>query len=149
MTTIDLLKEGKDYVFIDHTADIGFKVWGERVHVVFEKAALILFSVLYYKAGHPVQPRTTARLAVEGQDFEMLFVEFLNELLYLFYTKRFVAAQVTVECTARKLTAVMLGQFLPRKGFTAQEEIKSTTYHQLYIKKRAVNDYEAQVVFDV
>lgn len=149
MTNIAALKQGIDYDFISHTADIGIKVWAKSLSGIFEKSALVLSRILFSGIGKKMIPRKEVRRIVQSTDPEAALVAFLNEILFLFYTKHFVPTAVAVQLTTKKSTAILKGTVVPKKDFTVDEEIKATTYHELYIKRTAPGKYEAQVIFDV
>jgi len=149
MTSRDSLKQGVDYEYIPHTADVGITVRAATLAGIYERCALILFEMLFDFSGLSNEPVSVERLHINADDKEMLLVEFLNELLYLFFTKHFVASEAEVYYEGNALSAVLHGMLVPAGQFTVKEEIKAATYHELQVKQLSGGQFEAQVIFDV
>jgi len=139
----------RNYRYIEHTADVGVRVWATTKEGIYETCGLLLFEMLFDFSEQDVQPSEGEfTVRVSADDDELLLIELLSELLFLFFEKHFVAIEIIVGLEEKKLAANLRGQIIPKKRFRVKHEIKAVTYHQLYIKH---NDrgYEAQVIFDV
>jgi SHS2 domain-containing protein len=66
---------------VEHTADIGIKVYGKNLQQLYENAAYGMFSLLLDL--EKVRPDKKLKISVEGGDPESLLVNWLNELIYL------------------------------------------------------------------
>ena len=80
---------GEGFEEIDHTADVGLRVWAPGLEGLFRQAALGLAALLTDPA--ELGARDGMRLEVRGIDLEELLVGWLNELLYRFETERMIA----------------------------------------------------------
>ena len=70
------------YELVDHTADIGVRLWGPTAEEVFEQAALALFSLVCDPLH--VDQRETVEVSLEAEAMDLLLAAWLNELLYVF-----------------------------------------------------------------
>lgn len=137
----------KAFEILDHTADVGLRVYGRDLEELFANAALGMFSLMADLGG--VEEELCFEVEAKADDREGLLVEWLNELLYLSETKKilFRRAEILKLEEEKTLTAKAYGEPIDLKKHTLREEIKACTYHQLKIAK---NDFfHAEVVLDV
>lgn len=131
---------------IEHTADVGLRVWAPELTGLFEEAATALVAVMGAGAGPAAR---TERILLDAPDLEALFVDWLSELLFLFEARDFVpsAASVRVEEEPLRLEAELSGG--DRRGFVQHgPAVKAVTYHGLEIKWTD-RGYQARVYLDV
>jgi SHS2 domain-containing protein len=129
------------------TADKGIRAWGADPATAFRQAALGLSSLLVDPAG--VREHETRPLEVGAADRESLLVAWLNELLFVYETARFVWADCEmVAWTDTRLTAVLRGEVLDPGRHTIVGHVKAATYHQLQVCQDE-RGWEAQAVVDV
>ena len=69
------------YELLDHTADMGIRVWADDVKGLFQEAARALFDIITDL--EKVEARLDREVAVQGSGQEELMVAWLSELLYL------------------------------------------------------------------
>jgi SHS2 domain-containing protein len=130
-----------------HTADAGFKLWGETVADVFIQGARALSNLMTDR--RRVRGRQELAVEVEAPDQEALLVEWLNHLLYLFDTKSFLARTIEIrEITATRLKARLVGEELDLQRHTVKTGVKAATYHHLAIR-RYHGGWEATIIFDL
>lgn len=135
------------YHQIDHTADVGVKVYGANLPELFENAAFALFDIITKL--ERVQPDLELEVTVEASDREALLVNWLSELNYLFLTRNELYKNFQVKKISDKhLVATITGQKLDLDQHEIYTEVKAVTYHKLYIKETA-QGCEAQVIFDL
>ncbi len=135
------------YQYIDHTADLGIKVFGDTLAELFENAAFGLFDNITNL--EKVSPNSEFSIEVQATDREALLVNWLSELNYLFLTRKelFNCFQVN-QINDEHLTATVRGEKLNLDRHEIYTEVKAVTYHKLYIKK-SDQGWEAQVIFDL
>jgi len=152
--------------YIEHTADVGIKVYGDDLQSLFTYAARGMFSILYEGLETLLQQTATIdvnkeecrKIEVVGRDLEVLLISWLNELLYyysvekiLFY--RFNILHLTTSPTENKeglsLSAEAHGIKLSLLGIKPHIEIKAATYHKLKIIHTEEGTYCAEIFFDV
>ena len=86
---------------------------------------------------------------IETRGLERLLVSWLNELLYLFATERFVVADARFErLDETGLVAVVDGEILSAAQEGGCTELKAATYHGLVVAEEAGGGYSARVVID-
>ncbi len=135
-----------DYVFLDHTADLGIKVRGEDLKNLFETAAEALMHLMI---GGESQAKTTdMNITVSGQDLPDLLVRWLGEILYLFEGEDLVVTFIHIDflSLSRLDAALKMVPFDPTVH-KIHSEIKAVTYHQIQVIEKG-STWEAQVIFD-
>ena len=78
----------KPFEIVDHTADISIKVYGKSLKELFENSSLGMFNILADLEG--ITTSTELEIKVDAPDKEELLIEWLDELLYNFYTKHII-----------------------------------------------------------
>jgi SHS2 domain-containing protein len=130
-----------------HTADIGFKLWGETVADVFVQGAQALYSLMTDR--RRLRRRQEMTVEIEAPDQEALLVDWLNYLLYLYDVKGFLARKIEIlEITATRLKARLGGEELDLQRHLVKSGVKAATYHRLAIRRRG-GGWEATVIFDL
>lgn len=134
----------KRFEEIPHTADWSFRAFGRDLREVFANAAHALFALQGARAVDDANE--IARVVeIDGLDYESLFVNWLNELLYLQEAHRETYHRFEIEIlTATQLRANVFGK--PRAAM--DKVIKAATYHNLKIEQTR-EGWEAVVVVDV
>lgn len=144
----------KSYELIDHTADVGIRVWGATPEELFVHAAEGMLDILMngWAAG-PCGGHTSITLA--APDPEGLLVKWLQTILYAFDANRSVATQFAVTryqvphggpC---QLDATIAYTSFDPARHHLKTELKAVTYHQLSVQHVVPDRWEAQVIFDV
>jgi len=138
-----------DFEFIEHTADIGLRVYGKTREDLFKNAAFALSKLLVDKelAG---DKRISVQL--EAESFEDLLINWLNELISNFFAHKFLGSEFCLslknEDDKKSLQAEVLGsKFDPYKN-KINREVKAATYHNLKIVKTN-GGFSAEIIFDV
>ena len=114
----------RPYTIIDHEADIGFEVQAHTREELFQNAASALFSVIVEQAEE--QP-DTRRYFETGTEDDSLIV-FLNELLYLWESEKFIPLSLNISISD-SVTMEILGTILKRED-RILGTIKAVTYHR-------------------
>ncbi|UCD16028.1 MAG: archease [Candidatus Omnitrophota bacterium] len=139
----------KEFEFIEHTADIGVRVYGRSLEELFTHAATALFSIILdYKP----QQLKSKEIELEASTLEDLFVIWLNELISGFFADKFLPADYRIEikdAPNKKILKVRLrGQDFNPYENKISAEVKAATYHNLKIEK-VDKGYKVEVIFDV
>ncbi len=139
---------GKDYEFLEHTADIAVKVKGDDLETLFKNAALAMFDIIAECVSNKGSSKKEKFLVKqEAADLEELFISWLNELLSLSAIKRKIFCEVFFKnLNEHGLKAMVGGKDMI--NYKIKTEIKAATYHELEIKKVGPS-WQAKVVFDV
>ncbi|MGH2759934.1 MAG: archease [Actinomycetota bacterium] len=136
----------RGHELIEHTADVGLRVWAPTLGELFAEAAVALVDVMGATAA---PPERTEEVRMDAPDLDALFVDWLSEVLFLFDARGFVtcAADVRVSSDPWLLDATLEGA--GARSFVAHgPAVKAVTYHGLEVESTAVG-YQARVYLDV
>ena len=139
----------KKFELIEHTADIGIKVYGQSLPELFQNSAEAMFSLLL---NCKPQESLQKDIILEAVSFEELLVVWLNELLSLFYAENFLPASFSIKINEnpglKSMTVSAKGQCFDPYASKLNTEIKAVTYHDLKIEKNE-QEFSVQIIFDV
>lgn len=137
----------KKYEFINHTADVGIKVWGKSLKSLFENAAYAMFDILTEL--DKVKEISLIKVKIGSGEPEELLADWLRNLLYQFNGEGYLLREFNIEEISKKgLKAKVAGEKLDLSRHSLKTEIKAVTYHALEVKKTG-QGWEAQVIFDI
>jgi SHS2 domain-containing protein len=135
------------YEFIEHTADLSFRVYGRTLEELFAHAGEAFFEALIDL--EVVEERVEKTIETEAEALDDLMVNWLGELLYLHDTEGFLFKRFEVESiSGNRLKARAAGEVLDLSRHEIKTGVKAVTYHQLYVEKREAG-WEAQVILDL
>ena len=137
------------YKFIDHTADIACRVWGDTLEELFIAAADAWRSSVVEEMSYC--ERETKIITLDSFSKEQLLVDFLNELNFLLFTRKWLTNLITDISIGNnngwQLKAELEGMPLSNR-IKLKQEIKAITFHQMEIEKEG-NKYSTLLVFDI
>jgi SHS2 domain-containing protein len=137
----------KDYEFIEHTADVGIKVKGKNLKEIFINTALAMFDIMAERKSKIKNQKSKITIEQRAENLEELFVNWLNELLFLSATKGLIFTNFKINrLDKNNLEAMAIGENI--KNYRINTEIKAATYHELKIEKKD-SHWQAQIIFDV
>jgi SHS2 domain-containing protein len=137
----------KDFEFIDHTADIGILAYGEDMKQLFANAARGLFSIITNLDS--VAVKESRDIQVTAPDPEVLLVNWLNELIYLFDAREILFNRFEItSLTETGLKAKASGEKINLAKHELKTQVKAATYHMLKIEQDE-DGWKAQVIFDL
>ena len=137
----------KRYELIEHTADIGVRVYGKDLKELFENAAYSMFDIIADLEG--LTTSVSMDFAVEADNYEELLVRWLDELLYNFYTKWIIFFEFDItEIEDYRVKAKARGRHVGENRNRLKTEIKAATYYNINIKKQS-DGYSVDIIFDV
>ena len=135
------------YELVDHTADVGIRVWADDIKGLFEESARALFDIITNLT--TVEAHLKREIVVRGASQEELMVAWLNELLYLHEVEHLLLCDFALtEIDERKVQGVARGEVFDEGRHPIKTEVKAVTYHQLEIKEQE-GRWQAQVIFDI
>jgi SHS2 domain-containing protein len=136
------------YSFIDHTGDVGVKIYGETLEELFRQGAMAMFEVISGDLSR-IRGEIGRDIHVEGEDMERLLVSWLSELNYLFNVEGELYSAFDVHRVGDGFVdAKVWGERIDPERHSIRTEIKAVTYHGIYVK-RVGDIWEAQIIFDV
>lgn len=135
------------FELVDHTGDIGVRVFGESLPRLFEQAAQALTFIL--TDPETIRIKGTRKLLLEAKTDEELLVTWLNELVYLFDTEGLLCKTYDVlSVQDHRLEALAQGETYVEGRHPIKTTVKAATYHQLKIENHQ-GVWTAQVIFDL
>ena len=135
------------FELVDHTGDLGVRVFGESLSQLFEQAAHALTFIL--TEPETIRLKETRRIQLEAKTHEELLITWLNELVYLFETKGLLFKTYDVlSVHAHHLEALAQGESYVEGRHPIKTTVKAATYHQLKIENHQ-GVWTAQVIFDL
>lgn len=132
------------YKFLEHRADAKFQAFGKSLEEAFSNAALAMTSVMtdYNK----IKSKIKHKISVDGADKKALLYNFLEQLLILLDTKKFLLHKIrNLTIRENKLTAELIGDNFNNQ-YKIKINIKAVTYNDMFIKEKP---FIVQVVVDI
>ncbi|MGZ4960143.1 MAG: archease [Methylomonas sp.] len=130
-----------------HDSDIGIRGIGCTREQAFAQAAVAMTAVVTDPG------RVIADLAVtmecEAPDIELLFVSWINELIYQMSAHGLLFNRYQVRIEGDKLTATAFGEVVDPQKHQPAVEIKGATFTELCVRQRNDGAWLAQCVVDV
>jgi protein archease len=132
---------------LEHTADVGVRVYGGSFAELLKNAALALMSLITDRES--VRPDEEVAFEAEAETGEELLIKMLSEILYLHEVRKMVFADADLELTdGYKLRGRLRGEKTDVSRHELLQDIKAATYHNLKIER--VNDrFMAEIIFDI
>lgn len=136
-----------EWQLFDHGADIGVRGIGETMERAFEMGAMALTAV----ATDPslIEPREEVSLHCRAPDREVLFVEWLNALVFEMATRRMLFSRYQVKLAGDALDAMAWGEPVEGARHQPAVEVKGATFTELKVKQEADGSWLAQCIVDV
>jgi SHS2 domain-containing protein len=118
---------------LNHTSDLGLKVYAESLSELFSAAGQALMKLMVNLDS--VKPLEKRNLKVQADEIDLLFREWLSELLALFHNEEFLVSRIAkVQLNNSQISALVYGEKFDRIRHKIRRELKSITYHQLGVK---------------
>ncbi len=130
----------------DHTADLGLHIEAPTLNELFEEAALALTSVIIENSDAVRAARQT-EITLQESDPELLFFDWLSELLFAFESDGFLVEGAKVDVNGNSLSAVVHGESMSERHEPGHE-VKAITYHGLRVAETE-SGWEAEVIVDI
>jgi len=140
--------ETRRWEHFPHGADVGVRGIGASLEEAFEAAAEALTAVVV-DLGR-VAPRERVAVRCEAPDEELLFVDWLNALIYEMATRRMLFSRFTVRILdGKRLEGTAWGEGVDLARHETGVEVKGATYTSLRVARRADGTWYAQCIVDV
>ena len=130
-----------------HQADIGVRGIGASPAEAFQQAAYAMLAVICDP--EKVEPASPIEITCNAPDIELLFVDFLNAIVYEIATRCMLFSKFQVKIDGDNLTATLWGEPVDNEKHKTAVEVKAATYTQLEVKKDVEGNWVAQCVVDV
>ena len=139
------------YRFLEHTADAGVEIEAPNRTEIFRLALRALTDCLTVLDA--VEAVEEESILLRGDGLDLLLVDFLQELLFRFEVRGFLASDAQLRLRQGdngrfELAGVIRGEPFEAKRHAVKLPIKAVTYHELAFEP--VRDgFFARVIFDV
>ncbi len=129
-----------------HDADIGIRGRGKSLEEAFSHAALALTSVIT----NPLNVTRQAQVKIQCQelDIELLFLDFINALIFEMDTKRMIFGNRQVKIDGSQLEVLAQGEIIDVLKHDPAVEVKGATLTELKVYKEQ-ELWCAQCIVDV
>jgi SHS2 domain-containing protein len=135
------------FTYIEHTGDLGIRVYGQDLSMLFRHAAEAFFEIITDPGS--IRLEDTQDITLRANGLEELMVAWLNEFLFLFDAKGRLFREFEINVpNNRELKAMARGEVFSEGRHPIKTLIKAVTYHQLQvIKKEGL--WRARIIFDL
>src|SRR5437867_5091682 len=118
----------------DHTADLGLRIRAPDLDTLFAEAGRALFATIV-EDPDSVLPRQQLQINLTEDDRELLFFDWLKELLYHFDSEHLLFSRFQVQVGDAGLRATAWGEPLDENRHVLLHEVKAITYHGLTVEQ--------------
>jgi len=129
-----------------HAADVGVRGFGKTAAEAFEQAALALTAVV---TTAEVRPAVSVNVECEAPDVELLFVEWLNAIIYEMAVRRMLFSRFAATIEGMRLQGTLWGEPVDVARHTPACEPKGATYTALRVSKDESGVWTASCIVDV
>ena len=135
------------YRQIEHTSDLGIRVWGADLKELFINSACAMYDLIVdIKA---VDPVVQIEIETKADDRDQLLRNWLSELLYYFNTKELIFKDFKItHLDDYNIKSIANGEKIDKARHNIMHEIKAITFHDLDIK-REDNRFITDIIFDI
>ena len=126
--------------------DVGLRGFGATTARAFEQAARALTAVVTQAA---VEPNFVVEVRCEAPDLELLFVEWLNAVIYEMAVRRMLFGRFAVTIEDSRLTGTLWGEGVDIERHAPACEPKGATYTALKVARDPSGIWSAACVVDV
>jgi SHS2 domain-containing protein len=135
------------YEVLEHTADVGLRIYGTTLAELFANAGLGMMSLAL--EAQEVQATEQVALSAQGADLEELLVHWLSEILYFVDAEGWVFCRFAIgRCDGNSIEGEGWGQRRAPDARSRSVAVKAVTYHQVSVKETR-EGWEAVVYFDI
>ena len=137
------------YEFIEHTADIIIRAYGDTLEDAFAEAAQGMFDIITDST--PIERQRPVEFTLDAIDRESLLVTFLSKLIALHEIERVVLGHFAVTFTGPcSLRVMSYGEPFDPKRHGKGIHVKAVAYHMLEIQEQSKEgEAMVQVLFDI
>jgi SHS2 domain-containing protein len=131
----------------EHEADIGVRGFGRTMAGAFEQAALAMTAII--TDPDSISPDTMVEVSRFELDPELLFVDWLNAIVYEMSTRHMLFCRYEIRIEEGRLEAQLFGEIIDRERHEPVVEVKGATYTELRVAQTGKDGWLAQCVVDV
>jgi len=129
-----------------HDADVGVQGFGTTPAEAFEQAAQALTAVVTQTQ---IEPRLQVEVSCEAPDLELLFVEWLNAIIYEMAVRGMLFGRFAVRIEGTRLAGTLWGEPVDVERHAPACEPKGATYTALKVAADDKGLWSAACIVDV
>ena len=129
-----------------HDADVGVRGFGSSAAEAFEQAAQGLTAVVTNAA---VEPKAQVDICCEAPDLALLFVDWLNAIIYEMSVRRMLFSRFSVRIDGSRLEGTLWGEPVNVERHAPACEPKGATYTALEVAADEHGLWSAACIVDV
>ena len=142
---VTYVKNGWEH--FSHGSDVGLRGIGSTLEEAFEQAAIALTAVVADVSS--VQEKKAVEVCCEAPDIELLFVNWLNTVIYEMAVRRMLFRRFRVELQGCVLKGILAGERVDPERHQVAVEAKGATVTSLRVERTPDGQWIAQCVVDV
>jgi len=137
------------YEFVEHTADIAIKAYGDSLADAFATAASAMFDII--TDGSEIEPREEIDFETVSVDLAGLLVGFLSDLIVLYETEDMLFTEFDVEFDGHTRIRVRArGESFDENKHSCGHQVKGVSYHMMEMSDGGGKRPSfVQILFDV
>ncbi|MFH0808100.1 MAG: archease [archaeon] len=135
------------YKFLEHTADVKFRIESPTIEELFSSAAEALNETI--RGDIKILEQEEKSFEIEGKDLEELLYNFLEEFLFLLDAEDFLISKIKsiqIDLENKRIKCAVTGDKADNYKFT--NDVKAITYNEMFVKKKE-GKFICEVVLDV
>jgi tRNA nucleotidyltransferase (CCA-adding enzyme) len=129
-----------------HDADVGVRGFGTTVPQAFEQAALALTAIV---TNAEIEPKRAVQVKCEAPELELLFVDWLNAIIYEMAVQHMLFARFSVTIENSALMGTLWGEPVDVTRHAPACEPKGATYTALKVGQDSKGIWCAACIVDV
>jgi SHS2 domain-containing protein len=136
----------RNWEHYSHTADMGIRGFGDTMEEAFAAAAVAMVAINV--PPEKINQQQKVEVTCIGQDRELIFVAWLNSILYEMATRKMLFSRFEVKIEGGRLTGSALGEKIDLKRHKPVVEIKGVSYCDLKVTEEN-GKWCAQCIVDI
>jgi SHS2 domain-containing protein len=138
----------KKFEYLDHTADIGIRAYGQDLKDLFENAAEAMLAATAEL--DTIDEKMLVEVSVTASTLPDLMLNWLDELNFQHQVEEIFFCRTDIrEISPNRLRAIVFGEAYNEDQHVVLTEIKSVTFRQLQVEQTSDGFWTAQVIFDI
>ncbi len=136
-----------NWCLYDHMADMGIQGQGANPETAFANAVLALNAIVTDL--DVISPDMVLTVTCQEQDLELLFFDFINEVIFLISSRKMLFSRARVRINGPHLKAWLYGQRIDPDKHDPAVEIKGASFNGLMVQPNEQGVWVARCIVDV
>ena len=140
-------RESQTFALFPHDADVGVRGYGRIPAEAFANAARAMTAAITPLA--EIAPSETVEVRCSAPDLEVLFVDWLNAVIFEMATRRMLFSAFDLSIEDEELRGTLRGEAVDVGRHAPSVEPKGATFTGLSVKREADGRWAAECIVDV